>query len=72
MPRSAEWLISHPGKCRIDDGGQGSGRCVISLVKAEIARRVTNSITESGIGPGQITSDRFGVRIEQNFVGIKP
>ena len=72
MPRSAERFITHPGKRGIDDGGQGSSRGVVSLVKTEIAGRVTNAITECGIGPGQITSDPFGVGVEQNFVGIKP
>jgi hypothetical protein len=60
-----------PIEAGVGDHPQGSEGRTVPVIERKITLRISQLITEQLVGPGQVSPDGLGIRIEQQFIGIE-
>ncbi|MND86631.1 hypothetical protein D3C80_786060 [compost metagenome] len=71
VPGHADTLVAAPGVGRVDDLALGHERRAVALIETEVAVGVTNGVAEQRFGPFQAAHQLFGVRVDQQLVGVE-
>ncbi|MCY1405342.1 hypothetical protein D9M71_205810 [compost metagenome] len=71
VPGDADALVAAPGIGRVDDLALGHEGGAVAFVEAEVGIRVADGVAEQRFGPAQLADQLFGIRIDQQLVGVE-
>ncbi len=71
VPRGVGATVITPGKGRIHDLALRHAESAVARVDGQVLAPAAHSVAEVCVAPAKRPHDRFGVRIEQQFVGVE-
>ena len=72
VPWRSQRSVRSPAKARLCHHRQRRVRRVVSVIEGKVLLRITDAISKHRIRPCDVTSDCFGVGVQDDFIGIKP
>src|SRR5215470_14397320 len=71
FPRDLRPAILPPGECGLDDPALWDVTRIVAPVKGQILPETADPVAEDSVAPAQPPLEGFGVRVEQQLVGIE-